>query len=254
METASHINVIPEQANPRRSLQVLFTPDEKPLLSRLFNAVSNPLNRTQISSVPHCSDDFRFLQSNNAAPVAIRLALELAEAARAIRRDPLAFIAERSDTNPISSEKRKRMRAGVVVAVVFYTLVLSGIYASYSIYHRITPNAAQAKHLEVTYLAARQCLSRKPCRNSKKRRARQATNWPRQPNLGSGLRLNQQRPSRHPRPPDQIATAEPTTNTTTSQTSEITSRVWHPKVPPAALKQTVSGRPQVADEAVRRQE
>src|SRR5262249_11011543 len=142
------------------------TPDEKPLLLRLFNAVSNPLDRTQSSSVPDCSDyeiklgnvdrvdaDFRFLQSNHVAPVAIRLALELAEAARAIRRDPLAFIAARSDRNAISIEKRERMRTGVAVAVFFYTLVLGEIYASYTIYHRITAIAARVKHLEITCLA-----------------------------------------------------------------------------------------------------
>src|SRR5215813_8281190 len=140
METASHINVIPEQANPRRSLRVPFNPGETLLLVRLFNSVCNRMDRKQNASVLDSSDyetktgngnqvevGFRFLQSNNAAPFAIRLAVQLAEAARAIRRDPLAFIAVRSESNAISSENRKRMRTGVAVAVVFYTLVLSGI-------------------------------------------------------------------------------------------------------------------------------
>src|SRR5215813_8230156 len=138
METASHIKVIPEQANPSRSLRVLFNPGETLLLVRLFKAVCSPIDRKQSASVLDSSDyetktgnvnkvevGFRFLKSNNAAPFAIRLAAQLAEAASAIRRDPLAFIAVRSKSNAISSENRKRMRTGVAVAVVFYTVVLS---------------------------------------------------------------------------------------------------------------------------------
>src|SRR5262245_443419 len=98
METASHINVIPEQAKTERSLRVFFTPDEEPFLLRLFNTVLNPFDRTKSGSVPdsdyvikignvdRVDADFRFLQSNTAAPFAIRLALELAEASRVIRR------------------------------------------------------------------------------------------------------------------------------------------------------------------------
>jgi periplasmic protein TonB len=239
METASHINVIPERAKTERSLRIRFNPGEPLLLVRLFNAVCSRIDRKQNASVLDSSDyetktgnvnqvevGFRFLQSNNAAPFATRLVLELAEAARAIRRDPLAFIAVRSDSNAISSEKRKGMRTGVAIAVVFYTLVLSGIYASYSIYHRVMPIAAPVKHLEITYLAAAPMPVKKAVPQLKEAAGatgRDQLAAPGKPAAQPKIEPTEAKPT--PRPPDQIATTEPTTNTTTSQTSETASRV-----------------------------
>src|SRR5215475_11691128 len=169
MENASLINLMPESAKAERTLRFLFTPDQEPLLRRLFNALCSRIDRTQGESpLPGSSEsetktgfdsrtyaDFRFLQSSDAAPFACRLALAVTEAARAIRQNPLAFISASSDSSTISPEKRKRIRTGITVAVVFYGLVLSGIYTSYRIYHGIKAAVAPpVKHLEITYLAA----------------------------------------------------------------------------------------------------
>jgi len=78
---------------------------------------------------------FRFLRSNSPAPFSVRLGREVAEAARTIRQNPMVFIESLLDRGPISSGKRRWTRTGVIVAVSFYALVLSGIYASSVIFH-----------------------------------------------------------------------------------------------------------------------
>jgi periplasmic protein TonB len=97
--------------------------------------------------------EFGFLRSHAPAPFAVRLALELSEAVVAIRRDPLGFISASPESGAIPDEKRKGMRAGIVVAVAFYVATLSGIYASYAIFHHVKSSAAPAPHLQITYLA-----------------------------------------------------------------------------------------------------
>lgn len=98
--------------------------------------------------------EFRFLESNAAVPFSIRLARELAEAVGAVRHDPFAFIAAITATGPINREKRKRIRVGIIVAVAFYALALSGIYASYVIlHHHMSSSAAPARRLNITYVA-----------------------------------------------------------------------------------------------------
>jgi len=127
----------------------------------------------------------------------------------------------------VSADNRKRMNAGLTVAVAFYALVLSGIYASYWIYHHVKPSIAPAQHLVITYVA----LPPSPV-TTPQRPVKQA---------GGGDNKNQlPAPTRHleqpkaesiearptPRPPDQTATiSEPTTHTSNSQTSETASRV-----------------------------
>lgn len=132
MEAINHLNAVPQRAKTEGCLRVLTTPDEE----RRPDA------------------DFRFLKSNAPAPFAVRLALELAEAFRTIRQDPAAFIGAIPERGPISREKRKRISAGITVAIAFYALVLSGIYASYVIFHHVQPSAGAAQHLEITYLAS----------------------------------------------------------------------------------------------------
>jgi len=98
--------------------------------------------------------ELRFLELNTPAPFLLRLAHELKEAARAIMRDPAAFIAAINATGRVSHENRKRIRLGIIVAVSFYALALSGIYASYVIFHRhASPSASVAPRLSITYVA-----------------------------------------------------------------------------------------------------
>ncbi|HWN99830.1 MAG TPA: TonB family protein [Blastocatellia bacterium] len=242
MENASLINLMPERAKTERSLTVLFTfiPDEKLLPLRLCKAVWSWIDRTHGESlVPDSSEfetkigtdgraykDLRFLQSNDAHPFAFRLARAVTEAASALRQDPLAFISAISDSSTISPEKRKRIRAGIIFAVVFYTLVLSGIYASYSIYHRVKPAAAPpAKHLEITYLAAPPMPVKKAAPQLK-----EAAGTTGKDQLAAPVKPTEQPKAESieakptPRPPDQIATTQPTTTTTNSLTSETASR------------------------------
>src|SRR5262245_34201020 len=115
MENASLINSIPESAKTERSLRFLFTPDQEPLLLRLFNALWSLIERTHGESpLPGSSEfetkietddraysDFRFLQSNDVAPFAFRLTLAVTEAARAIKKDPIAFISASSGSSSI---------------------------------------------------------------------------------------------------------------------------------------------------------
>jgi len=98
--------------------------------------------------------ELRFLEPNTAAPFLVRLARELTEAARAIMRDPAAFIAAINTTGCMSHENRKRIRLGIIVSVSFYVLALSGIYASYVMFHHHAPSsAARAPRLNITYIA-----------------------------------------------------------------------------------------------------
>lgn len=96
----------------------------------------------------------RFLEPNTPAPFLLRLAGELTEATRAIKRDPAAFVAAINATGSMSHENRKRIRLGIIVAVSFYALAVSGIYASYVIFHhQVQPNVEPVRHLNITYVA-----------------------------------------------------------------------------------------------------
>ncbi len=97
---------------------------------------------------------FRFLRSNSPAPFSVRLGREVAEAARTIRQNPMVFIESLLDRGPISSGKRRWTRTGVIVAVSFYALVLSGIYASSVIFHPAKTTVPAAHRLQITYVAA----------------------------------------------------------------------------------------------------
>ena len=98
--------------------------------------------------------EFPFLKSRVAPSFALRLADELAEAFTAIKRDPVGFIGAIAATGSISPEKKKRIRAGMMVAVVFYAIALGAIYVSYVIFHHHEqPSSAPMRHLEITMLA-----------------------------------------------------------------------------------------------------
>jgi TonB family protein len=97
---------------------------------------------------------FRLLQSSAAVPFPIRLARELAEATRAMRRDPVGFITSITVTGPVNHEERRRIRVGIIAAGAFYAVVLSGIYTSYVIFrHHVEQGVAPARHLDITYVA-----------------------------------------------------------------------------------------------------
>ena len=110
--------------------------------------------------------------------------------------------------------------------MVFYALVVSGIYTSYRIYHRIKAAAAPpAKHLEITYLAAPPMPVKKAATQLK-----EAAGTTGRDQLAAPVKATEQPKVESieakpiPRPPDQIATTEPTTTTTNSLTSETASR------------------------------
>jgi len=126
--------------------------------------VRSPVDRTESNSWvrDNCSREtkigtdaeFRFLEPSAPTPFAVRLTRELAQAARAIRQDPVAFIGGLRESGTIPHEKRRRMRAGITVAIAFYALALVGTYASYSVFHRAKQSAGGEQHREVTYLAS----------------------------------------------------------------------------------------------------
>jgi len=164
METASHIHIMVEQTGTKRSRSVLVVPDERPLLLRFFDAARVQMYRTksdgtesfnaETNIVTSRRGDFGFLRSNDPAPFAIRLAVELSEAFRTLRQDPVALIRMSSGSSVLSHDRRSGMRSGLTVAVVFYAAVLTAAYASYSIVHRAKPSALPERRLEITYLAS----------------------------------------------------------------------------------------------------
>ncbi len=233
MEAATQINVIPDRAKTRRSLSVLVIPDERPLLLRLFDAARVQMDRTQSDARESCNpetnivisrrSDFGFLKSNDPAPFAVRLALEVSEAVRAVRHDPVAFIRMSSGSSTMSHYKRNGMRSGITVAVVFYAAVLTGIYASYSIVHRVKPSALPAQHLEITYLAAPPMTAKKALP-----RLKETAGTPGKDQLAAPIKPEEQHKAElieakpTPTPPNQTLTE--TALTSNSQTSETASR------------------------------
>jgi protein TonB len=98
--------------------------------------------------------ELRFLAPNTPDFFWVRLGRELREAARAITCDPAAFGAAINATGSSSHESRKRIHAGIIAAISFYAIALSGIYVSYRIFrNQVQPNVAPARRLNITYVA-----------------------------------------------------------------------------------------------------
>ena len=164
METASNIHIMAERTKTKGQGSALVVPDERPLLLRLFDGARVQMYRTKSDATESLNaetnivtsrrGDFGFLKSNDADPFAVRLAREVSEAFRALMHDPVAFIRMSSGSSVLSHDRRSGMRSGLTVAVVFYAAVLTAVYASYSIVHRVKPSASPARHLEITYLAS----------------------------------------------------------------------------------------------------
>jgi len=159
MRPVHHIKALAACAKTEDLGSLLMVRDEEPRSARSFRAVQTPNSTTCDSRPPGKSDferideEFPFLKSNSAAPLAARLARGLAEAVRAIRRDPVAFLGAIPESGPIPLAEKGKRRAGLTVAIVVYAVALLGIYASYSIFHRTTPRAAAVSRLEITSLA-----------------------------------------------------------------------------------------------------
>ena len=147
---------------------------------------------------------FRLLQSSAAVPFPIRLARELAEAGRAIRRDPVGFITSITANGAINHEKRRRIRVGIIAAVAFYALVLSGIYASYVIFHHhLEQSVAPARRLDITYIAPPPIPVKKavpPLKEASGRTSKEQLTIPTHPAEQPKVELPEARPT--PRPPE----------------------------------------------------
>ncbi|HEY3138547.1 MAG TPA: TonB family protein [Blastocatellia bacterium] len=173
--------------------------------------------------------EFRFLESNTAAPFAVRFARELAAAANDIRHAPVTFIGWSLEGSTILPDRRKRMKAGLMVAVAFYALALFGIYASDSFVHGTKTKAEPIRHLEITYLASRPMPVKKAVPQLK-----EAAGMTGRDQLASPIKranqpmaeLMEAKPTPHL--PDQPRTTEYTTPTSNSPTGETASRVSAP--------------------------
>jgi TonB family protein len=246
MAAINNLKTVLQRAKTEDCLSIPSTPDKKLPLSRACRTIRSPVYRTENDSrVPDSSGiktkigtdvridaDFRFLKSNAVPPLVARLTRELAETVRVIRQDPLAFIRANLGSRPIPNEKRKRMRAGITIAIAFYAFVLSGIYASYAIFHRVKPSAAPAKQLEITYLGSPPMPVTKAMpqlREASGRISKGQLTTPIKSEEQPKAELVETKPT--PRPPDQtLSRTDPTTQNPTalsgpdSSTSETASR------------------------------
>ena len=157
--------------------------------------------------------ELRFLEPNTPAPLLLRLGRELTEAARAMMRDPAAFLAAINATGSMSHENRKRIRLGIIVALSFYALALSGIYASYVIFHHhAPPSAASAPRLNITYVAPAPLPVKKavqPIREASGTSSRGQLAIPTHPAEKPRVELPEARPT--PRPPELTRTESTST-------------------------------------------
>jgi periplasmic protein TonB len=162
MQNVNRITGLPKQAKIESRFNFLAGIDEEPFLTRLYKVMRASISQTEphghsdsVSRLEIESDayaDLAFLKQDAAASFPVRLARELTETIRAIRQDPMvliSLIAKRESTSP---EKKRRMKAGVTVAILVYSITLSAIYASYAIFHRRDSSAGDEQHLHITHL------------------------------------------------------------------------------------------------------
>jgi TonB family protein len=170
--------------------------------------------------------EFPFLKSTATKPFSERLAGELADAVRAIRQDPAAFIRGIRGGRPLSQEKNARTRAGIMVAIVLYAVVLSLTYVSYRVFHRQRPNHVTPE-TETTYLASVPMAVRRtaaPFKEPGGRTSNDPLKVPTVPTKQPKAGVAEIKPT--PRPPDQTTTGPPATVSSTpySPASETASR------------------------------
>lgn len=115
-----------------------------------INVLPDSVSRLEIESDDYA--DLAFLKQDAAAPFPIRLARELTETIRAIRQDPMIFISVIAKRESSSPEKKRRMKAGITVAILVYSITFSAIYASYAIFHRQDSSDGDEQHLKIMHL------------------------------------------------------------------------------------------------------
>ena len=158
MQNINRIIGLPKRANIESRFNFLAGIDEEPFLTRLYKAVRASISQRE----PHGHSDsviesdayadLAFLKQETAVPLPVRLARELTETIRTIRQDPMVLINLIAKRDSSSPEKKRRMKAGVMVAILVYSITLSAIYASYAIFHRRDSSAGDEQHLHITYL------------------------------------------------------------------------------------------------------
>src|SRR5260370_18052583 len=101
----NHIGTLPHRAT-KSCLDVPAVRDKSPLVARSYTAARSPIQRTENDErAPGRSDidkkietdaqtdaDLAFLMPTTVPPISVRLGCALADAFRAIRQDPMAFI------------------------------------------------------------------------------------------------------------------------------------------------------------------
>jgi TonB family protein len=166
MQTVNHIIVLSERAKLENCFYLLTLIDEEPLLTRLYKMMRAPISQTEQDSCPHghsdsapCLEmesdayaDLVFLKQDAVAPFPVRLARELTETIRATWQDPMTLISLISKSQSASVENKRRMNAGITVAILVYAIVLSAIYVSYAILHHRNSSAGDEQHLSITHL------------------------------------------------------------------------------------------------------
>lgn len=162
MQNVNRIIGLPKRAKIESRFNFLAGIDEEPFLTRLYKVMRASISQTEppvhsdsVLKLEIESDayaDLAFLKQDAAAPFPIRLARELTETIRAIRQDPMVLISLIAKRESASPEKKRRMKAGITFAILFYSITLLAIYASYAIFHRRDSSAVDEQHLHITHL------------------------------------------------------------------------------------------------------
>jgi len=179
--------------------------DHLTAVSRVKNDFGPSMRATNIGA----DVGFRLLQSSAAVSFPKRLARELADASRAMRRHPAGFITSITATGAIDHEKERRIRIGIIAAVAFYALVLSGIYASYLIFHHpVGQSVAPARHLNIMYVAPMP-ITVPPLKEASGPSRKDLLTVPTQPSEQPRVELPEAKPT--PRPPELTKTESTST-------------------------------------------
>lgn len=165
MQTENQIIVLSERTPLDSRFNFLAMKTEEPLWARLYKVMRASIRQTENDS---CSSghsdsepcleiesdaytDVAFLKQGTVAPFPVRLGREITETVRAIRQNPVTFISLIAKRKPSSLEDKRRMKAGVAVAILVYAVALSAIYVAYAITHRRN-SSAEEPHLKITRL------------------------------------------------------------------------------------------------------
>jgi periplasmic protein TonB len=106
--------------------------------------------------------DLAFLRSTAAPRFPVRLAREVAEAARTFASDPVAFIRGLAAGGEDPIKRRTRVSAGLGVAMMVYAVALTIIYGSYYVSHRNHSRAESKEQTKVRLIALPPVTAVKP--------------------------------------------------------------------------------------------